>query len=137
MGLTSNNVSDFTEKSLNNFTKNVWFHKFYRFRRSRDWKYSVNSYMKVQMPQQDLKPRRHWSHFRILVTGNDFTEFHVFSRDFMSFHEFFSLFQFNEMSNVTWQTEFTILPITCYNNFDEINFKNSPSFVSTATNWHS
>ena len=90
--------------------------------------------MKVQMPQQDQRLKKHWLHFRILVTGKwNFTWFHVFSRYFTNFSLFF---QFDEMSDVTWQTEFTILPITGYNNFDEINFKNSPSFVSTATNWH-
>ena len=69
------------------------FTKFIRFRRSRDWKFSANSYMKVQMPQPDRRPRRLWSHFRILVTGKwNFTEFHVISRDFTNFPLFcFSL----------------------------------------------
>ena len=43
------------------------------------------------MPQPDRRPRRHWLHFRILVTGKrNFTWIHVILRYFTKF-SFFSL----------------------------------------------
>ena len=74
-------------RKMSDFTKNVWFHDFYRFRRSRDWKYSANSCMKVQMPQQDQRLKKHWLLFRILVTGN---WFYGISRKMFDFTIFFS-----------------------------------------------
>ena len=142
--LITRTTSGFTKKS--GFTKNVWFHeKCLISRKTSDFMIFIvlggpetgSTLQTVVWKFRCLSKIRGWKSIGY------FSEFWWQVIDFTEFHEkclisrFFSLlFQFDEMSNVTRQTEFTILPITGYHNFDEINFKNSPSFVSTATNWH-